>query len=350
MIQSGRRRFLLLDPLRMMRSGASRRISPDNVLVLLWPLLLVFPRMIPSRTLHGLVAACLHHHGLVWVTASLHHHGPPLLLLHCFSLASFSWLLLRITTASFAGLHHCITTALSSSCLLCLFFASFSSPLLYCTTALISWLLLCITAASIIGLSLRFTTVPSSSLLHCVPSTPSSSRFLCISMALSVALLPDMTASLLHLGLGLLFPSTLAATFPWTLQPRGRGLALLVPPRVILPGAARHFSPDDPALGVVSTQSCSAPDDQIRGILCHLSLDVPVGGRQLLLLDPPRMFQSAASAAACPRMIQSGGWRVLVLDLPCMFPSGALVLFQQRRAIAADRKKNTKKMTHRRGK
>ena len=75
MIQSGGRRLLLLDPLRMIQPGESGLISPDDDLVVVWPLLLVLPRMIQSRALHGLVTASLHHHGLLILAVSL--------LLHC---------------------------------------------------------------------------------------------------------------------------------------------------------------------------------------------------------------------------------------------------------------------------
>ena len=223
-------------------------------------------------------------------------------LLHCFCTASSSWLLLRITTASSTCLHYCITTALSSPWLLCLSWDSSPSPLLCSTTALSSWLLLCISAASSIGLFLCFTTAPFSSLLHCVSSASSSSLYHCISMALFFALLPDMTSSLLHLSLVLLFLSPLAATcnttFPWTLQPGAGGgvILLLDPPRAILPGAAGHVSPDDPALEVVSAPSCFAPDDPVEGHQPATYLwMIQSGVRRLLLLDPPRMIQSGAS-------------------------------------------------------
>ena len=48
MIQSGGRRLLLLDPPRMIQSGASGLSLPDDALVVLRPLLLVLPRMIES--------------------------------------------------------------------------------------------------------------------------------------------------------------------------------------------------------------------------------------------------------------------------------------------------------------
>ena len=75
MIQSRGRRFLLLDLPRMIQPGASGLNSPDDALVVLWPLLLVLPRMIQSWALHGLVTASLHHHGLLVLAVSL--------LLHC---------------------------------------------------------------------------------------------------------------------------------------------------------------------------------------------------------------------------------------------------------------------------
>ena len=89
-------------------------ISPDEALVVLWPLLLVLPRVIQSRALPGLVTTLLHHHCLVRVSASLLHHRLLSFLLHCFSTASSSWLLCRITTASSTCSLHCTTGALCS--------------------------------------------------------------------------------------------------------------------------------------------------------------------------------------------------------------------------------------------
>ena len=82
---------------------------------------------------------------------------------------------------------------------------------------------------------------------------------------MSFALLPGFSPALHHLGLGLLFPSPLASTFPWTLQRGGGGERLLVdPPRAILPGWQTIFP-------------------RPRGFWP-------------LLLALPRMFQSGASA------------------------------------------------------
>ena len=246
------------------RTGCSLR-GLSVALIVLCPLL-ILPRMTQSRAVHALVTALLHHRGLVLVSTSMRHHSSSSSLLHCFSAASSSWVLLPVTTALSTWLNHCITTALSSSWLHCLYSASSSSPLLCSTMALSSWLLLCITAASCIGLFLRFTTAPCSSMLQCVSSASSSSWYHCISMALSFELLPDMSPSLHHLGLGLLSPSPLAATFSWTFQPGGCGLLLRDPLRAILPGWDRHISTDDPPLGVVAAPSCSAPDDPVRGV------------------------------------------------------------------------------------
>ena len=58
----------------MIQSGASGLIPPVDAPVVLWRLLLVLPRMIQSRALHGLLTALLHLHGLVQVFTLLHHH------------------------------------------------------------------------------------------------------------------------------------------------------------------------------------------------------------------------------------------------------------------------------------
>ena len=87
MIQSGGRRLLLLDPPRMIQTRASGLISTDDALVVLWPLLLVLPRMIESWALHGLVTLrCITKGSSSW-------------LFPCFSTASSSWQLFRFTAA-----------------------------------------------------------------------------------------------------------------------------------------------------------------------------------------------------------------------------------------------------------
>ena len=91
MIQSGGRRVLLLDPPRMIQYGASGLIAADEAIADSWSLLLVSPRMILSRALHGVVTALLHHNRLVWVSASVHHHR---LLLFAASLRAHSPVLL----------------------------------------------------------------------------------------------------------------------------------------------------------------------------------------------------------------------------------------------------------------
>ena len=132
-----------------------------------------------------------------------------------------------------------------------------------------------VTLGSFIGLFVCFAIAPSSSLLPCVSSASFFSLPLCISSALSFALLPVLTPSLQDLGLGHLFPSPLAATSPWPLQPRGCGALLVDPPRAILPGAAGHISP---ARGVVAAPSSSAPDERVRVSARHVSLDNRVLG------------------------------------------------------------------------
>ena len=107
-MQSGGRRLLLLDPPRMIQSGASGLISLHVLVVVFWPLLLVLPRVIQSRGLHGLVTASLHHQGLVPVSASLHYHGPSSSLLHRFTTALASGLLLCFPIAP---PHRCCTAS-----------------------------------------------------------------------------------------------------------------------------------------------------------------------------------------------------------------------------------------------
>ena len=75
MIESGGRRLLLFDPPQMIQSGASGLISPDVAVAALCLLLLVLPRLIMSRALHGPLSASLNPHGLVRLSVSLHHHG-----------------------------------------------------------------------------------------------------------------------------------------------------------------------------------------------------------------------------------------------------------------------------------
>ena len=75
MILSGGRRLLLLDLPQLFQPGASGLISADDALVVLWPLLLLLPRILQSWAHHGLVTASLHHHRLLVLAVSL--------LLHC---------------------------------------------------------------------------------------------------------------------------------------------------------------------------------------------------------------------------------------------------------------------------
>ena len=304
MIQSRGQRLLLLVPLRMIQSGASGLFSLVNARVVLRPFVLFFPRMIQSCALHGLVCALLHYHGLVRVFASLHDHGRPSGLPHRFCMSSSSLLLLPSTSASSSCLLLCITTALSSPWLPYLFAAPSSPPPLCCTTAFSSQLLLCIIPAVSIGLFLCFTPAPSSSLLPCVSPAPFTSLPLCISSALSFALPPGSSPLLHHLGLGLLFPSPLAATFPWTLQPAGWEPLLVDPPREIRPGAADHLSP---ALRLVAAPSCSVPDLPVRGVCLprvgRLSCRGCVG---FCCLIYPGCSCLGRLAAPRPRVIQSG--------------------------------------------
>ena len=240
MIQSAGRRLLLLVLLRMIQSGAAGLddpvrgtaaptacSAPDDpvrgVRSFHWLMLpscyghsfLLFPRLsTPGHSMASSPLCCI-------TTASTITSGSSSWLTHCFSMASSSWLLLHITTASSSCLPQCIFTSLSSSWLLYVSVAATSSPLLCCTSALFSRLLPCITPASSTRLFLCFTPAPPSCLLRCVSSASSSSLHHCISSALSFALPPDLTPSLHHLALGLLFPSPLAGTFPWALLPRG---------------------------------------------------------------------------------------------------------------------------------
>ena len=103
------------------------------------------------------------------------------------------------------------------------------------------------------------------------------------------ALPPDMTPSLPHLGLGLLFLSPLAVTFPWTLQPGGRGLLPLVPPPAFLPGAA----------GLISRMIVPCG---LWPLLVVLARMIQSGVRRVLLLDPTRMIQSGASGRRLSRV------------------------------------------------
>ena len=64
-------------------------------------------------------------------------------------------------------------------------------------------------------------------MLQCICSALFSSLFLCFAMAYSFVLLPDMSPSLFHLGLGVMSPSLLAAPFLYT-RPSG----MWGPPRV----------------------------------------------------------------------------------------------------------------------
>ena len=241
MIQCGGRRLLLLVPLRMIQSGASGLISPVNARVVLRPFLLVFPRMIQSWALHGLVSALLHYHGLVRVFASLHHHGILLLaaslFLHGLVLSAAAPLHLSLVLLFTSLHHHGLVLPMVALPLRSLVFTSAS--LLYHG--------LFLTADSLHQLGLIHRSV---SLLHHGP--------VLIFAALRVLGLVHFSASLhflgvvlcvasgfvsfaAHLGLGLPFTSPLAATFPWTLQPGGWGPLLVDPPRAILPGAAGTF-------------------------------------------------------------------------------------------------------------
>ena len=195
-----------------------------------------------------------------------------------------------ITTASSWSQHHCITTAVSSSLLQCVSSASYLSPLLCITTALSSWMHLRITAASSTALLLCFTTAPTSSMRHCISSASASSLYHCFSEALSLALHPDMTASLLLLGLGLISSSHLPASM---LQSRGWGLLLLVPARKVLPRASGLFSRFIESWGLTPLLLVLTRMIQSGVSVSHLSLDDPVRG-------------AAAGAACSARMIQSG--------------------------------------------
>ena len=77
MIQSGGGRLLLIVPLRIIKSGASGLISPIYARVVLRPFLLVFPRMIQSWALHGLVSALLHYHGTGTAEGKGHEQPQP---------------------------------------------------------------------------------------------------------------------------------------------------------------------------------------------------------------------------------------------------------------------------------
>ena len=266
------------DPVR-----ASGLISPVNALVVQWPLLIVFFRMILSRALHGLVPAWLQYHGLVRVFASLHHRGLLLLaaslllqgcvplgaaphphgLVHLFTLLHHHGLVLPMVRLPLRGL------ALISACLL--------YHGLVLTTASLHL------PASSTGLFRCFTTALSSSLLPCVSSAWSSCLHHCICLALSFAFPPDLTPSLHHLALGLLFPSPLATIFPWTLLPWGWGPLLVLPPRAILPWG---FWP----LFYLFCPGCSCPGH--LPATCPSTIESWV--RWLLLPDPPRMSQSGA--------------------------------------------------------
>ena len=64
------RGLLLLDPPRRIQPGGSGLFSPDDALLVLWPLLLLLPRMILSWALNGLVTVSLHLHGLLVLAVS----------------------------------------------------------------------------------------------------------------------------------------------------------------------------------------------------------------------------------------------------------------------------------------
>ena len=196
------RRLLLLDPPRMIQSGVSGIISPDDALVVLWLLLLVLPRIFQSRALHGLVTAVLHHqrlllfaasllvHGLVLLAAASRHHG----LVHLFTSLRHHALVLIMVALPLLGII-LISAPLQHHGLDLMAASLHHRGLIHRSVSLLHHGPVLINAA-------RISPASSSSLYHC------------IFMALPSALLPDMTPSLYHVGRGLLSPSPLAATFP----------------------------------------------------------------------------------------------------------------------------------------
>ena len=264
MIQSGGRRLLLLVPLRMIQSGLSGLFSLVNALVVLWPFLVVFPGNIQSTALHGLVSPSLHYHGLD------HHHEPFLL--------AASLLLHGLVLLAVASHHHVLVFLFSAP------HHRKTCPPHGCTSSRPPRRHLCFFAVPLpcplgcFSASLQphaqvFLSASPRLLPHlCCPASPRPRLHLllhCISSALSFALPPDLTPSLHHNALGLVFPSPLAATFPWTLLPWGWGPLLVVPPQAILPSglwllllvlprlflsgaSARHVSLDYRVLGAVA--------------------------------------------------------------------------------------------------
>ena len=321
MFQSGRRRLLLLVALRMIQSRASDLLSPVNARIVLRPFLLVLLQMIQSWALLGLVPALLHYHGLVRVLASVHHHGLLLLaaalLLHGVVLLAAAPLRLGLGLL-FTSLHHHG-----------LFLPMVALPLrgLVLISASLLYPGLNLTVASLHDPGLIHW---SASLLHHCPvfifaalrrSASSTSLPPCISSALSFAFLMVLSPSLHHLGLGLLFPSPLAATFPRTFQPGGWGPLVVDPPRALLPGAANHLSA---APVVVAAPSCSAPDAPVQGV-CPPRLP-PLSCRGcggFCCLFPPGCSSPRRLAALFPRIIQPGVRRLVLLDPPRMIQSVA---------------------------
>ena len=213
--------LLLLVLLRMIQSGVSGHISPVNALVVLWPFLLLFPRMIQCRALHGLVSASLHYHGLN------HHYG---LLLFAASL-----LLLGLVLLAVAPHHHGLVLLFSTLHLHGLVLPMIALPLrgLVIISAFLLYLGLVLSAASLYHPGLTVWSVP---LLHHGP-------FLLFAALRLLGLVP-FSASLHVLGVVLCVASGLDF---FSAPPRSR------PPVSFASG--RHFPPDAPVRGV-GTPSC----------------------------------------------------------------------------------------------
>ena len=204
-------------------------ISPDVAVVLFWPLVLVSPRMIQSRPLHGLITASLHHHGLLWVSASLVHHG--LLLLaaapHLLSPVQLSaslhpqGLVLIIVSVHLLGLV-LITASLHHHSLVLMAASLPHCGLIHRTASLLHHGPVLIIAALHL-LSLVLITVS----LH-LPGV-----VLCVASRLpSIAALPRPLPSV-SFASGCHFPPD-APVLGW-------GFLLLDPPQTILPGASATF-------------------------------------------------------------------------------------------------------------